>query len=497
MKRTSHCVVTGLWIFTQLIVFHNLNAQTLTRYTGDIENRIKQVENNLAGWAKIEGEPNWTMTERMAHYKIHGLTIAVVHGYRIEWAKAYGWADTAEKRPVTSETVFQAASISKSLNAVGVLKLVQDKKLDLYTDINAYLTTWKFPYDSVSKNKKITIANLLSHTAGLTVHGFGGYETGTPIPSVSQVLDGQKPANSPAVRSAFEPGLKFQYSGGGTTISQMIVTDVMHMPYDQFMWENVLKPMGMTSSSYTQPPPGSMQSVLATAYEEDGKEIKGKYHIYPEEAPAGLWTNPTDLCKYIIETQLSYQGKSAKVLSQEFTRLRLTPYIDSSSAMGVFILEKGGIKYFQHGGANEGFRCHYIGSLEGDGMAVMVNSDDSRILNEVLNSVASVYNWKDFYTPVTKRVVKLTDAQLKAVEGKYQFEFQKGKPSYIQITASGNNMITLKQLWDGAEISFRPESDLEFFCQDAPFPLRFTRDKDGTVTQVLAFNRDLWNRVRP
>jgi CubicO group peptidase (beta-lactamase class C family) len=168
--------------------------------------------------------------------------------------------------------------------------------------------------------------------------------------------------------------------------------DITHEPYDKYMRDNVLRPLGMMSSFYTQPAPADKRGLLATAYHVDGKAVEGKYHIYPEEAPAGLWTNPTDLCQYIIETQNSYAGLSAKVLSQEYTRLRLTPYIDSTAALGVFINKIGAATYFQHGGANEGFRCQYYGSLEGgNGVVVMVNSDNGGILQEVVNSVAIVY----------------------------------------------------------------------------------------------------------
>ena len=213
----------------------------------------------------------WSLKERMSYYNLHGISIAVIHNYKIEWAKGYGWADTSEHRPVTPLTLFQAASISKSLNAVGVLKLVQDKKLDLNTDINQYLTSWEFPYDSVSKNKKITMRNLLSHTAGLTVTGFPGYSVGDTIPSITQILDGKKPSNTPAVRSQSKPGIKFRYSGGGVTISQLIIMDLTHQPYDEFMWETVLKPLEMTNSFFTQPPPADKKQFLATGYYNNGK----------------------------------------------------------------------------------------------------------------------------------------------------------------------------------------------------------------------------------
>ena len=458
----------------------------------DLQDRIKQVEENLVGMIRVEGQGKWTLEERMAYYKIQGLSVAVIKDYRLDWTRAYGLADVNEHRKVTQETVFQAASISKSLNGVGVLRLAQDGRIDLNSDINTYLTTWKFPYNDVSKGKKITIANLLSHTGGLSVHGFRGYEPGEPLPTVVEILDGKKPANSEPVRSMFEPGLRPEYSGGGTTITQLIVTDITHTPYDEFMSANVLKPMGMSSSFFTQPPPETKRSVLATAYHDDGSEVRGKFHIYPEQAPAGLWTNPTDLAKYIIETQLSLEGKSAKVLTQSFTRTRLTPYLDKVG-LGVFIHEVGGNEYFEHSGGNEGFRCIYMGSLKGgNGVVVMVNSDNGMILQEVVNSVFSVYGWEGF-SPVTKKIVALTPRQWKSLDGLYEREGN--NKLHLQFTSQKDQLI-LKQDWDGREITFEAESEVEFFCRDFPFPLKFTKNAQGESTQVLAFGRDVWIKVK-
>jgi CubicO group peptidase (beta-lactamase class C family) len=354
----------------------------------EVQGRIQQIEQDVLDGKHKDDGTTWSIKDRMLYYKINGLSIAIVHNYKIEWAKGFGWADVKENRPVTTETVFQAASIS-----VGVLTLVQDKRLDLNSDINNYLTSWKFPYDSISKDKKITLAALLSHTAGLGVHGFDGYEPGKPLPTITQILDGLKPANSPAVRSEFMPGIEFQYSGGGIVITEAIIQDITHQPYDKFMFENVLNPFGMIHSFYTQPPPAEKKLVLATAYDSIGNEIPGKYHIYPEQAPAGLWSNPTDLCKYIIETQLSYQGKSEKVLSQRMTRLRLTP-VYGIFALGVFITNENGIKLFSHDGSNEGFNCMYAGTLEhGNGVVIMVNSDERDILDELFKRVEAVYKW--------------------------------------------------------------------------------------------------------
>lgn len=456
------------------------------KYAPETELKIKEVENNLGFWIKVADEPNLTLKNRMNFYHVKGVSIAVIKDYKIEWARGYGWADSIEQRHVTSATLFQAGSISKSLNGVGVMKLVQDKRLNLYTDVNDYLSTWKFPYDSLSKGKKVNIANLLSHTAGLTVHGFPGYERGDTIPTLVQILNGEKPANTTAVRSSIQPGLKHEYSGGGTTISQLIIQDVSRKPYDVFMWKNVLKPMGMKNSFYTQPPQRSKQNLLASGYYKDGKEVIGNYHIYPEQAAAGLWTNPTDLAHYIIETQLALQGKSNKVLSQEMTKIRLTPYVDNSAALGVFIIKRGEQTYFQHSGADEGFVAQYYGSMEGgNGVVVMVNSDNGIITEEILNSVATVYGWKGFYNPIQRpKIITVPENILKAYVGEYKRKVE--DKFYIRISLTNGKLIYSEPDWDGFELFAGAEND--FFSRENPVGITFNKDAAGKIIELEYHN---------
>jgi len=446
------------------------------KYSPAVQKKIQQVENNLGLWVHIEGIPNrQSLQERMTFYNIKGVSIAVIRNYKVEWAKGYGWADSEEKRAVTTQTVFQAASISKSLNGVGVLKLVQEGKLNLSTDINQYLKSWKFPYDSISKGNKITTAHLLSHTAGLTIHGFPGYATGDALPNIPEILDGVKPANTKSVRSAFEPGIKYQYSGGGTTISQKIVEDITGMPYHKYMWDKVLKPLGMHNSTFAHEAGKGNTILRATAYLNDGKPVTGKYHIYPEQAAAALWTTPSDIAQYIIETQLALQGKSNKVLSQEMTKLRLTPVVDSVAALGVFNQKKGAHTYFQHGGSNAGFRSQYLGSLEGgNGVVVMVNSDNGAILSEIINSVATVYNWSGFYEPKFHKTILVDSLILNMYVGNYNLNNQS-----ISIVRVGDKLV-LKQ---------GPQQ----------MNVHFTSDKDFIILEVpnveYSFIKDAYNKV--
>lgn len=470
-------------------------GQSSKKYSKEIQSKIKQVENNLSAWAQIENKPQkWTLKERMKFYHANGVSIAVIKNYKIEWAKGYGWADSLEQKPVTIETLFQAGSNSKSLNAVGILKLVQEGKLNLDVDINNYLKTWKFPYDSLSKGKKITIKNLLSHTAGLTVHGFDGYEKENAIPTILQTLNGQKPANSEAVRSAYEPSLKYEYSGGGTTISQLIIEDVTGKHYDEYMWENVLKPLGMTYSSYTQPPSKEKLKLLATGYYNDGKAVKGKYHIYPEQAAAGLWTNPIDLAKYVIETQLSLLGKSQKVLSKEMTQIRLTPYIDSKAGLGVFIIDKNGVKNFEHGGVDEGFVSQYIGTMTGgNGVVVMTNTYNTALFDEIIRSVALTYNWKNTYTPDIKKEIHIKDEDLKPYLGKY------GSGDFIWSIIKKENDIFLNinnnQYWGTCMWKIHFTNENNFFVSEKNCEFNFVRDTSGKITALNWNNEDKLKKV--
>jgi CubicO group peptidase (beta-lactamase class C family) len=272
-----------------------------------------------------------------------------------------------------------------------------------------------------------------------------------------------------------EPGTDFVYSGGGVIVSQMIVMDITHKPYEEYMQKNVLNPLGMKSSFFNQPPLKKKKNLLATGYKASGEEVSGKYHIYPEQAAAGLWTNPVDLSRYIIETQLSYQGKSSKVLTPEMTKLRITS-VFKDAALGVFVNTNGSPKYFMHQGGNKGFSCQYVGSFAGgEGMVVMTNSDNGAILDEIVNSVASVYNWKDYYKPVIKKVIELPEILLDKYAGKYELEG-------TQVTLTRRNKELTISFSSGIFWKVQFTSNVDFFIREYRVDLRFVSDQQGNVT---------------
>lgn len=471
MKSTYTRLILALLLLTTLQAY----AQNST------PENITKVENGLFAPVQIEGENPWNILDRMAYYKTPGLSIAVIQNYRLVWGKGYGFANDSSKTPVTTQTLFQAGSISKSFNAVGVLKLMQDKKLDLYTDINTYLKSWQFPYDSLAKGKKITMANLLSHTGGINLSGFGGYLPGKPLPTIVQVLNGEKPANSPRIHSLFEPGLRPEYSGGGIIISQLIVMDITGRPYADYMKQTVLKPLGMGNSTFTQPPADVNQTLLATGYNVVGNPIPGKYHIFPEQAAAGLWTNPTDLAKFVIAIQMAYEGKSTKLLTQQSARLMLTPYQNKmGSGLGTFINTLDSTRYFNHPGATIGFQSIYYGSLQGgNGVVVMLNSGSQQLATEVVNSVAKVYGFKDLFHPNIKKLVPVSADILQTYAGQFQLAPNR----------------TLTVLFEDAHLYVRMQGEMKrelfaealnkFFLRELPYELEFVKGADGVVNLTL------------
>jgi CubicO group peptidase (beta-lactamase class C family) len=477
MKKVKY-KITSLFAVTSLCITMHSAAQTAAKHSKEVEETIKLFENNLISWVKLDSTNNWNIYERMKESNVNGLSIAVINNYKIEWVRSYGWADTAENRPVTNQTLFQSASIGKSVNGFAFMKLMQDKKVNLSEDINTYLQCWKFPYDTVSHSKKINLAQILSHTAGLTVHGFDGYKWKEPTPTLKQILNGETPANNPAVRSALEPGLKFEYSGGGYEISELLLEDITHSSYQSFIEKNVFVPLAMNASTYIKKPIDN----CATAYRFDGKEIGCKYHIYPEKAcGAGLWTTATDLAKFIIEIQLSLKGASNKVLARSVTELMLTPYLQcSNSAFGFFIDKKGDDYYFQHSGLNEGFSSQYYGSMkEGHGVVVFVNSDNTDFKDEVVNSVATVYGWKKFYPFVPKKIIAVAESIIDKYVGTYRFENSDQGPAIVK----ENGVLYL--ISPGAPVKWKMyfTSESEFFMLEAKWAnQQFTVDENGKVT---------------
>ena len=430
--------------------------------------RRARVERGLLPPVLIKGAPAWSIEERLRHYKAPGVSIAVIKDFKVEWAAGYGFKDAESREPVTERTLFQAGSISKPVAAMTILKKVEQGRLSLDEDVNARLVSWKLPENEFTAKKKVTLANLLSHTAGLTVHGFPGYAAGEKLPTVPQVLDGTPPANTAPVRVDLEPGTRFRYSGGGTTIAQLLLTDTERKPFPDIARETVLKPLGMDDSGYEQPLPAARARRAATGYRADGKPVEGKFHVYPEMAAAGLWTTPTDLAKFGIEVQLSLQGKSNKVLSKTTVERMVTPFLPSSDVgLGFFNQKRGQQIYFGHNGADEGFRADMLLHREkGYGAVVMVNSDNGQIAGEIMRAIAREYGWDEFLPPEVE-TVPVAPERLSSYAGRYLINPDR----VLNVTLEGGRLFA--QPTQGVKSEIFPISETTFTRQDAPLRITF------------------------
>lgn len=333
------------------------------------------------------------VTEGMKAYEVPGVSIAVIEGGRIEWARGYGVKEAGKPDPITPETMFQAGSISKPVAALVALRFVQEGRLDLDEDVNAKLLSWHVPENELTSRRKVTLRGLLSHSAGLNVHGFPGYEAGAEVPTMVQVLDGGKPANTEAVRVVVLPGTEWRYSGGGYTILQQLLVDVSQHPFAELMRGRVFEPLGLRHSTYEQPLPASFASAAATAH-VDGQPIAGRWHTYPEMAAAGLWTTPTDLARIALEIQRELAGRSDKILSPASARRMVKPQM-ADWGLGLRIEEKGRTARFSHGGIDEGFESYWIATEStGQGAVVMTNSRGGlELAMDIVRAIANEYGW--------------------------------------------------------------------------------------------------------
>jgi CubicO group peptidase (beta-lactamase class C family) len=454
-------------------------AQNAPAASAVIEQHIQHVEAGLVGDIVIKGDTHAThnLADRMKELNVPGVSIAVIHEGKIEWARGFGVRSVGGPA-VNADTMFQAGSISKPLAAMAALKLVQQGKLSLDADINTYLTSWKFPSDPPAAGKPITLRELLTHTAGTTVHGFPGYAANEPVPTLVQVLNGEKPANTPAIRSEAAPGAQWKYSGGGYTIMQQALIDVTKEPFPRLLHDSVLAPIGMTHSTYEQPLPKQFEQFAATPYHGDGKPVEGGAHTYPEMAAAGLWTTPTDLAHYAIEVEQSLVGKANHVLSADMTRQMLTPGM-GNWGLGV---EIGGAKtnpYFSHGGVNEGFVSLFVAYYNGgEGAVVMTNSDrGGQLADEVMHSVAAEYGWPD-YRPEVRSAIPVDPKVLAEYAGTYEM-----RPGFdLVVTVENGQLMT--QATGQSKFPVYAESETEFFPL-FPAEIEFVKDDQGKVTSLI------------
>jgi CubicO group peptidase (beta-lactamase class C family) len=438
---------------------------------------IRRIESAIAGSVRAKGmtiaAP--TLAERMKALKVPGVSIAFFRNGRIEWARGVTKIGGA---PVTQDSLFQAGSISKPVAATAALQLVQQGKLSLDTDVNTYLKNWKVPQNKFTATKKVTLRGLVTHTAGLTVHGFPGYASNEAVPTLTQILDGAKPANTAPIRVDTVPGTKWRYSGGGYTVMQQMLIDQTGQSFPDLLQRNILTPAGMTRSTYRQPLPSQRRSEAATPYDADGEPVPGGAHTYPEMAAAGLWTTPSDLARYAIAIQNAYAGKPSSLLSQSMAQQMLARGGKGDYGLGP-ALGGNAQPWFGHGGVDEGFVANLTAYYKGDGVAIMTNSaNGGQLGEEILRTIAQEYNWSDFQ-PKEIKTVAVASAQLDRYVGSYRL----GPLTVTYITSSGDALFM--QNSGASRSQILPESQTRWVRADTGDALNFSSVTQGKATKLV------------
>ena len=451
----------------------------------NIEADIQDITNNIAPAVMLKGAPasHVTLASRMAALHVPGVSVAVIRDGKIAWARGFGVTQLGGA-PITENTIFQAGSISKPLTAMAVMRLVQAGRLNLDADINTYLKSWKVPENEFTSQQKVTLRGLLSHTAGVTVHGFPGYASGTPVPTLVEVLNGEKPANTPAIRVDTIPRTLWRYSGGGYVITQQMLLDVTGQTFPAFMQATVLGPLGMTHSTYEQPLPAARQPDAATPYDRNGVAVVGGAHTYPEMAPAGLWTTASDLARYAIGVQKALAGQSpilSKATAAEMVK---------DGGMGHFGLGLaiGGLPdhpFFEHNGADEGFISNFMAYDHGDGAVILTNSlNGGQLSDELLRTIARKYHWPDF-APKENEVARVAPQLLDAYAGVYR----QGRFTVVSIARNGDHLAVKQGRQDLGDLY--PASDRNWFFTSSPARLTFQVGADGNPTAFVRHANDM------
>jgi CubicO group peptidase (beta-lactamase class C family) len=449
--------------------------------------RAERVENGLLSAVTIRGvDRPLKLAERMAFYRVPGVSIAVVNEGKIEWAKGYGVLAADGDEPVTTETRFQAASISKPVAAAAALVLAEQGKLDLDANVNARLRSWRVPENEFTRAETVTLRRLLSHTAGIVEHKYPGYEAGAPLPTALQVLDGLKPARTAPIRVARAPGSVFQYSGGGYLIVQQLLCDATSQPFPDLMQSLIFQPLGMTHSSFAQPPPRDVARIAANGHGNDGQIIAGRWHLHPEMAAAGLWTTPSDLARFALALWQARQGGASPLLSPAMAKQMMTK---QKNEYGLGLLLGGGgdkLVSFGHDGSNVGYKCALVMLVEsGQGAVVMTNGEQGgNLFGEILRGIAREYNWPT-HRPVERAPISPDPAALAAYAGQYEIN-QANAQGVVTISVENGALYLQAPPLGGRKLALYALADDRFFMLEEDAEISFVKDARGNVTALRA-----------
>lgn len=342
-----------------------------------------------------DAQPAWSLSERMSHYRVPGVAVAILRDGKVVSSRGYGVRDSVSREPIDAQTLFSTGSVSKVVTAATTLRLNAAGKLDLDRNVNDYLKQWRVPADPKWPDARVTLRMLMSHTGGFNVHGFPDLQPGEPLPSLLQTLNGQPPSKTEAVRLIHAPGAQQDYSGGGVTIEQAVIEAVEARGLDAVARREVFEPLRMRRSGFISELPATTANV-AKAHDEKGQPtaLPRGWESFPELGASGLWTNADDLAGFVAALLGSYRG-SSDFLPRALATAMMTEVAPGNFGLGPRLNGAGRGRVFHHGGANDHYYAWIEGHLDsGDGLVVLTNgAEGDRLITEIRNAVTDAAHW--------------------------------------------------------------------------------------------------------
>lgn len=452
-----------------------------------LSDRMRRFSEALLPVNPVAGvDETWSAAERLAHYNCPGFSVCVIEDGEVADAAGFG-VKTPGGEAVEADTIFAGASISKPLAAVLALQLVDQGEVSLDAPINTYLKSWRLPENDLTRQVPVTLRHLLSHRAGTTVHGFGAYPHEKPAPSLLDVLNGTPPSPTPAVVVDKLPGISVRYSGGGTSIVQLLLEDLTGKPFAALAQERLFSPLGMTRTTFEQPLPERLRPFAAIGHYPDGSPVAGRYTFTPQLAAGGVYTTAPDYARFMIACRKAWLGEPNPLLSRSIAREMMTRQGGGQFGLGWEVFGEGASARFGHGGSNEGYQCNTVCGLEkGWGGVVLTNSLSGLILYyEALNGLARAFDWDGYLRPPREIRTLSAEEQARYV-GRFRITAGIDAP-HIDIWSENGQ---LHSHIVGLILPPRPiymDENGRFFSQQTPGESRIEYGPDGRAQRLIAY----------
>lgn len=446
---------------------------------------IENIQNNLVPVHYLNGRANKkSITQMMAEDKIPGVSIAFIDNGKISWQKSYGYSNLTDSTKVTPNTIFNGASLSKPVTAMAALHLVDKGMLSLNEDINNKLKDWKVPENKFTEIEKVTLGRLIGHTAGFERYVQSSFFPNEEIPTIKQMLTGEKPSVDPPVSVVYVPGQKQVYSNPGYSVIEKLIEDVTEHDFNVAINELIFEPCGMVQSSFQQPVPKELKNLIATGYSNDLNPYP--YKLFPFKAAGGIWTSPADLGKFLIALLKDYHSNTNIILSKTMAE---SVFHKSSERLGfakIYNQEKEDL-LFEHWGSNSGFTCYMVASLnKKQGVVIMTNSDNgTSFLSYVARAVAIEYNW-DFLQPKVFEPIAMEELELNKFTGKF-----KGGDEVFEFAVVDGNL----NFFNGTDNNSKliPVLENQFIQPNENILYEFLKNKEGEIKYVRMTKADGYN----